>query len=144
MSPTSSISPDLAAQREYVARVQQTEFDFGLTVAEAFVRGIRDIGYRHTGTALDELIDNALQAEASKVEVLFGFHAGSDAKPSEIAVVDNGHGMDPAMVRLACIWGGTHRENNRAGFGRYGYGLPSACVSQGRAYSVYSKLAAGE
>jgi hypothetical protein len=138
-----SISTDLAAQREYARRKLDEGFDFGLTVADAFVRGIRDIGYRDTGRALDELIDNAIQAEATKILVTFGFGDDSDAKPTAIAIVDNGHGMDPEMIRLSAIWGGTHRENDRKGFGRYGYGLPSSCVSQGQRFTVYSLVEGG-
>ncbi len=137
------ISRDLAAQREYARKKVAEGFDFGLTVADAFVRGIRDIGYRDTGRALDELIDNALQAEATKILVTFGFGPDSDAKPTAIAVGDNGHGMDPEMIRLSAIWGGTHRENDRTGFGRYGYGLPSSCVSQGQRFTVYSIVEGG-
>ncbi|MBK5218942.1 MAG: ATP-binding protein [Thermoleophilia bacterium] len=139
-----TISKDLARQRKYAKSKEAEGFDFGLTVADAFVRGIRDIGYRDTGRALDELIDNGIQAEASKILVTFGFDKTSDAKPASIAVVDNGHGMDPEMLRLAVIWGGTHRENDRTGFGRYGYGLPSACVSQGQAFTVFSLVEGGE
>lgn len=141
---TATISKDLARQRSYAKDKDAEGFDFGLTVADAFVRGIRDIGYRDTGRALDELIDNAIQAEASKILVTFGFDKSSDAKPTSIAVVDNGHGMDPEMLRLAVIWGGTHRENDRAGFGRYGYGLPSSCVSQGQRFTVFSLVEDGE
>jgi hypothetical protein len=141
---TTPISTDLARQRKYAKSKETEGFDFGLTVADAFVRGIRDIGYRDTGRALDELIDNGIQAEASKILVTFGFDKSSDSKPSSIAVVDNGHGMDPEMLRLAVIWGGTHRENDRSGFGRYGYGLPSACVSQGQAFTVFSLVEGGE
>jgi len=144
MSTTSpKVNDDLAAQRRYAQSKADEGFDFSLTVADAFVRGIRDIGYRDTGRALDELIDNALQAEASKVLLTFGFDGASEAKPTAIAVIDNGHGMDPEMLRLAVIWGGTHRENDRTGFGRYGYGLPSACVSQGQRFTVFSKVEGG-
>jgi hypothetical protein len=138
-----AVSADLAAQRDYAQKAVQEGFDFGLTVADAFVRGIRDIGYIDTGRALDELIDNSIQAEANKIIVTFGFEGKSDNKPSSIAVVDNGHGMDPLMIRLSAIWGGTHRENNRHGFGRYGYGLPSASVSQGRRFTVFSLVESG-
>ncbi len=136
-STDTTVSQDLLAQRSYT---QKIDHDFSLTVAGAFVRGIRDIGYRDTGRALDELIDNAIQAESTKVLVTFGYDGPSDAKPTAIAVVDNGHGMDPEMIRLSVIWGGTHRENDRTGFGRYGYGLPSACVSQGKRFTVYSHV----
>jgi hypothetical protein len=143
-SATPSVNEDLAAQRSYAQQKDREEFDFGLTVVDAFIRGIRDIGYRNTGRALDELIDNAIQAEASKVLVAFGFGPESDSKPNAIAIVDNGHGMDPEMLRLAVIWGGTHREDDRTGFGRYGYGLPSSCVSQGQRFTVFSKVRGGK
>ena len=140
---TPEINDDLVAQRSYAQSKAEEGFDFGLTMADAFVRGIRDIGYRGTGRALDELIDNSLQANASKVLLTFGFDSASDAKPTSLVVADNGHGIDPEMLRLAVIWGGTHRENDRTGFGRYGYGLPSACVSQGQRFTVYSKVEGG-
>src|SRR5258708_23604405 len=38
-----TLNKNLAAQRDYIARMQQAEFDFSLMVADAFVRGIRDI-----------------------------------------------------------------------------------------------------
>jgi hypothetical protein len=126
----------LAAQRAYIKQIQQDDFDFGLLVGEAFIRGIRDLGYRHPGTALDEFVDNALQAGAQNIHVVFEPGPTDDALAA-IGVVDDGHGMDPTMVRLAAIWGGTHRENDRSGFGRYGYGLPSAAVSLGRRFTVY-------
>ena len=41
------------------------------------------------------------------------------------------------------MWGGTHRENDRGGLGRFGYGLPCATVSMGRRFTIYSKLKGG-
>lgn len=126
-------------QKAYVSKLAKSNFKYGLTVGTAFVRGIRDIGYKHTGTALDELIDNAAQAGAENIHVVFGYEgANSDKKPAQIAVIDDGCGMIPEMIRVAILWGGTDRENDRTGFGRFGYGMPSSCVSQGRRFEVYS------
>jgi hypothetical protein len=136
--PAGVVIDPRTAQREYTRKLESGGFDFGLVVGDAFVRGIRDIGYRHTGTAIDELIDNAMQAGASAVHIVLGFEGGSDRKPDRLAVLDNGHGMNSTMIRAAMLWGGTHREDDRSGFGRYGYGLPSSCVSQGRRFTVYS------
>ena len=132
-------APALAAQRAYLQQ-GGGQARFGLIVPEAFVRGIRDLGYRSNGDALAELIDNAIQAYADRVDVLFGFEGNSLKKPSQLAVLDNGHGMDPDMIRMAVMWGGTHRENDRSGLGRYGYGLPCASVSLGRRFTVYSAV----
>jgi hypothetical protein len=144
MSVRTVVSPDLEAQRAYVKAMAEKKFDFSLTVADAFVRGIRDLGYKSTATALDELIDNAEQSDARNVHVALQSAGNAGAQVEAIAVIDDGHGMDPEMVRLAAIWGGTSRENDRSGFGRYGYGLPSAAVSQGRRFTVFSAVAGGK
>lgn len=138
------VSSVLQAQRSYTTS-NAGRVVFGLMVPEAFVRGIRDIGYRSNGDALAELIDNSLQAYAERIDVVFGYAAsGSSKKPMQLAVVDNGHGMEPAMIRMAIMWGGTHRENDRSGLGRYGYGLPCAAVSLGRRFTVLSKIEDGD
>jgi hypothetical protein len=140
---TVPISADLLRQREYVSDLAVKKFDFGLVLAKAFVQGMRDIGYKSNATAVNELIDNSIQAEATKVHVAFGFPKSSNAKPDKLAVIDNGHGMDPIMIRAAVLWGGTHRHDDRTGFGRYGYGLPSASVSFGKKFTVFSKVPDG-
>ncbi|HEX5775898.1 MAG TPA: ATP-binding protein, partial [Caulobacteraceae bacterium] len=136
--------PTLSAQHAYVARLKGEGFKFGLTVGDAFVRGIRDLGYKSNADALAELIDNSCQAGASRVDVAFGYDDSSDKKPVALAVIDDGHGMEADMIRLAVLWGGTHREGDRTGMGRYGYGLPSSCVSIGQSFTVYSKAPGGE
>lgn len=133
----------IAAQRTYAA-ASRGKSKFGLMVPDAFVRGIRDLGYRRNGDAIAELIDNALQAYADRIDISFGYEGTTSAKkPTQVAVIDNGHGMEPAMIRMAVMWGGTHRENDRSGLGRYGYGLPCASVSLGRRFTVYSSILGG-
>ena len=133
----------LIAQREY-ARKKHERGKLGLTIPGAFVRGIRHIGYRSNIEAIAELIDNSLQAYAERVDLIFGYEGGSSSKkPRQLAILDDGHGMDAAMLRLAMMWGGTHRENDRKGLGRYGYGLPCATVSIGRRFSILSRTREG-
>lgn len=132
----------LERQRKYVERIEKEGFDFGLTVAASFVRSIRDLGYRNCATALDELVDNSVEQGAENVHVAFGL-GKSGAKPESLAVIDDGYGMVPTMVRASVIWGGTDREGSRSLFGRYGYGLPSASVSQGRRFTVFSRTEEG-
>ena len=136
---------ELTLQKEYVERKAE-QGEYGIVFADAFIRGIRDLGYKNPATAIYEMIDNSIQANAQNVEICFGFEnpKKSTAKPNQIAVVDDGHGMIPEMIRFSVMWGGTHRENDREGFGRYGYGLPSAVVSLGKRYTVYSKVKGGE
>ncbi|HVX18364.1 MAG TPA: ATP-binding protein [Acidimicrobiales bacterium] len=130
-------------QLDYVSGLPGEEGKLDLIVAQAFVRSIRDLGYRSAATALDELIDNSIEAGAANVHVALGFNGKSDAKPTQIAVLDDGFGMVPGMVAASAQWGGTDREGSRNLFGRYGYGLPSASVSQGKRFSVLSRIDSG-
>ena len=129
---------ELEKQNEYAKELTDSGYNFELVVGNAFVRGMRDIGYKHTGTAMDEIIDNAIEANAKNINVVFK-HPSKGKRPEAIAIVDDGHGMSEEMLRPAVVWGGTHREDSRKGIGRYGYGLPSASVSQGKKFTVYSK-----
>jgi hypothetical protein len=107
---------------------------------------MRDSGYKSTATANDEFVDNAEQAGATRVDLLY--QAVNSDKNQQvigaIAIVDDGHGMEPDMIRAAVSWGGTHRHNDRSGLGRFGFGLPSAAVSMTRRFEVYSKVRGGE
>jgi hypothetical protein len=135
----------LNAQREYVKNLDEAGVDFSVVVPGAFVRGIRDLGYKDNAKALAELVDNSWEAGAKRADVIYGFTGKkSDAKPSEIAVLDDGCGMEPAMLRHAVRWGGTHREGSTSGLGKYGFGLPASCVSIGRRFTVYSKIEGGD
>ncbi|KQT61308.1 hypothetical protein ASG54_23125 [Aureimonas sp. Leaf460] len=109
------------------------------------MRGIRHIGYRSNVEAIAELVDNSIQAYAQRVDLVSGFaDAGQATRPVQLAIIDDGHGMGPGMLRLAMMWGGTHRENDRSGLGRFGYGLPCATVSMGRCFTIYSKVRGGK
>lgn len=129
-------------QRVYVEEMKKKAPGAGIVFADAFLRGMREIGYKDPSWALAEMIDNSIQAAADTIEIALGFNRGnkSKAKPDLIAVLDNGCGMIPQMISYAVRWGGTDRENDRSGFGRYGYGLPSSAVSMASRYTVFSKV----
>jgi len=142
-SATQRVIYDISAQARYSAQKQKNR-KLGLTVPDAFVRGIRHLGYRSNVEAIAELVDNAIQAYAEHVDIVFGYDGKETTKkPSQIAVLDDGHGMTPDMIRLAMMWGGTHRENDRSGLGRFGYGLPCSTLSIGKRFTVISKVAGG-
>lgn len=133
-------------QREYINRQKKEGKALGLVFADAFLRGMRDVGYKSPAWALAEMLDNAFQAAANSVSVRFGFDASNkgQTKPEMLAVCDDGNGMIPDMISYAVRWGGTDREGDRNGFGRYGYGLPSSAVSMAKRYTVYSKTPQSE
>jgi hypothetical protein len=135
------LHPELKKQRKLVDEIQNREDAYNIVIADAFLRGMKDLGYKSTARAIDEIIDNSIQAGASNIHICFGFEDSKTKSehPNEIVILDNGHGMDPEMIRYCLNWGGTHRANDRSGFGRYGYGLKSAAVSFGNRVQVYSK-----
>jgi hypothetical protein len=133
-------------QREYVKMQKRKGNGLGLVFADAFLRGMRDIGYKSPAWALAEEIDNSFQAAAQTVSIRFGFDKSNktQSKPDMIALIDDGNGMIPDMISYAVRWGGTDREGDRTGFGRYGYGLPSSLVSLATQYTIYSKTRDGD
>lgn len=129
------------AQQQLVDRLE-AQGGWDIVVGDAFVRGMRDIGYKSTSFALAELIDNSIQSGATRVDMVFDFERGR--MPTKLAIIDDGHGMSPRMVRASLIWGAGTRAENRGGFGKYGYGLPSASISQCYRAVVYSKVSSGD
>jgi hypothetical protein len=130
----------ITRQAEYVNNQKRQSHGFGVVFAEAFIRGMRDLGYKDPAWAMAEMIDNSFQAGATTVSIRLA-HLKSVEKPkgAVIAICDNGIGMIPEMLGYAVRWGGTDRWDDRDGFGRYGYGLPSAAIFLARRYTVYSK-----
>ena len=63
-------------QRKYVESQKKRGDGLGLVFQDAFIRGMRDIGYKNTGWALAELLDNSMQAGATAIGVQFGFLEG--------------------------------------------------------------------
>lgn len=107
------------------------------------IDAIRNSGYRNTAYALAELIDNSVQAGASLVEVIFfekTINAGKRSKKriQEIAVIDNGSGMNDDVLRAALMFGNGTRLNDRSGIGRFGVGLPNASLSQCKTVELWS------
>lgn len=145
MNEMNVLETDYEKQHRYVEELKKKgPASFSLIAADAFVEGMRDSGYKSTGTAIDEFIDNSIQAQAERIDVIYTQDSQKSKKRDvsvvkDIAIIDDGHGMEPDMIRAAVLWGGTHRAGDRSGFGRYGFGLPSAAVSITRHYEVYSR-----
>ena len=116
---------------------------FDLVPTHLAVQAMRDNGYRNTAYAVAELIDNAIQAGATQVELLCCeseelVQQRVRKRVKHIAVLDNGSGMDEALLRMALQFGNGTHLNDRSGIGRFGMGLPSASISQCRKVEVWS------
>lgn len=113
--------------------------------AHLAVKAMRDNGYKNAAYAIAELMDNAIQAEATSVELLCGEHEvqlehRKSSRIKELAVLDNGIGMDEEVLRLALQFGnGTYLDpEDQEGIGKFGMGLPSSSMSQCRRVDVWS------
>jgi hypothetical protein len=108
-----------------------------LVKLHCFVQATRDSGYKSAGYALAELVDNALEAGADKIDIDFcGRRLGRTERVDSIAVTDDGCGMSPETLQLALQFGGTTRFNSRSGRGRFGMGLPNSSLSQAKKVDV--------
>jgi len=122
-----------------------TDLQFDIVPTHLAVRAMRDNGYKNTSYAVAELIDNAIQAGATQVELICGesiVQRGSSnvSNISSIAVLDNGGGMTPEVLRMALQFGNGTRLNpeQHTGIGRFGMGLPASSISQCTRVDVWS------
>lgn len=113
--------------------------DCSIIALDKFIQATRDSGYKGTASALSELVDNSIQAGATRIAISVGAKANDEEEKSvEVSVLDNGCGMNPATLRQALRFGGSTRFGDRRGLGRYGMGLPNASLSQARRLTVYT------
>ena len=103
--------------------------------ASALIEGHRDFGYS-LETAIADIIDNSITANAKNVDILVDTVSGEPA----LAIIDDGIGMTEAELIDAMRLGSKNplhqRENND--LGRFGLGLKSASFSQCRRLCVGS------
>jgi hypothetical protein len=118
---------------------------FSIVPPHLAVKAMRDNGYKNAAYALAELMDNSIQAGASVVELLCGeidvmLDHRSRSRVQQIAVLDNGNGMESDVLRMALQFGnGTHLDSeNQKGIGRFGMGLPASSISQCKRVDVWS------
>jgi hypothetical protein len=101
--------------------------------AGRLMSSLRDIGY-DLPSAVADLVDNAIDANASRVAI----DVTSDAEDSWLRVVDDGVGMSSAELDEAMRYG-THADYGARALGHFGLGLKTASLSQCRRLTVASR-----
>jgi hypothetical protein len=109
------------------------------------VKSLRDSGYKNTAFAIAELIDNSVQHGSSKVDLIclekdIFLGTRNVSRIHQIAVLDNGCGMNSETLRMALQFGnGTNlEEGTQTSIGKFGMGLPSSSISQGLKVEVWT------
>lgn len=90
--------------------------------------------------AIADLIDNAVDAGASRVHVGLLFRTG---RPATLAIADNGRGMTQAELERAVSLQKDPRKQDGRSLGRYGAGLKAASFSLGRVLTIATRARLG-
>lgn len=101
---------------------------------------LRNTGYKNIESAVSEIIDNSVEANAKDIFVILGEKVDpiSGRKVvNEIAFLDNGEGMDVDVLE-GCLGIGVGTRYARRGMGRFGVGLPQASLYACPEVEVYS------
>ncbi len=125
----------MAAQKD-----QGDLFDHAPPAASAMLEALRGLGYS-TEAAIADLIDNSIAAGARHVRIDFLW----DGPASVVRLVDDGRGMDDRTLFEAMRPGGRHPllVRDPQDLGRFGLGLKTASLSQGRVLAVVSRTDLG-
>jgi Histidine kinase-, DNA gyrase B-, and HSP90-like ATPase len=113
--------------------------------AHLAVKAMRDNGYKNAAYAVAELMDNSIQAMATKVELICMekiefLNQRNRSQIFKIGVLDNGVGMDDVVLRKSLQFGNgmNLEEAAQTGMGKFGMGLPASSVSQARKVEVWT------
>jgi len=124
--------------RTVMHRALREDANVPLFLAQTFIQSLRDVGYDSTISALCEHVDNAIGAGATTVRVYVRQKGRQPKQTIDIAVLDNGSGMEPQVLKVATSFGGSTNYNNRSGIGRFGMGMKTAGLSMAPAIDIVS------
>ncbi len=124
---------------------QLKDADRSLFPGSFTIRALRDSRYHNSAYAIAELIDNSIDADAERIELLCMEEmrrVKTQNRPQicKIGVLDNGTGMSVRTLFDALKFGGGARHNfiGGRGIGKYGMGLPTSSMSQCKRVDVWT------
>ena len=101
---------------------------------------LRSSGYKDAESAVSEIIDNSIEAEAKNVFVILKDSVNDKTgrkNISEVGFLDDGMGMSDEILGK-CLGLGVSTRRERKGIGRFGVGLPQASLYACPEVYVYS------
>jgi hypothetical protein len=109
--------------------VQEEDVAPGVSLLES----MRSVGYSFDA-ALADLVDNSITAGSTRVDIDADVIDGT-----YVAILDNGRGMSSEVARESLRLAGTSGDRDSQDLGRFGLGLKTASLSQGRAVTVATR-----
>jgi hypothetical protein len=109
-----------------------------------YIENQRSSGYKSTVYAMAEIVDNSVDANATKVDIFFSEKESYTGQRKRVLLnriyfVDNGSGM--AAERLnGCLTFAEGAGKSDKRIGSFGVGLPNSSISVCRKVEVYSRL----
>lgn len=88
-------------------------------------------------SALGEVVDNSIQANAKTVRIHFAMLNRDQIK--NVVFIDDGDGMTQETIQHCLRLGWSSRYNDRSGIGRFGVGMTLGAIHECRRVEVYSK-----
>ncbi len=137
---TTTLLTEIERQQKYLDRLPE-QFAFPLFNARHALESQRKSGYRNSASASREIVDNAIDAGAERIHVIFDTDKGPGQKRivTAIAFIDDGAGMLPKMARYALTWGGGTHFDEPGQISKFGFGLPNASINQTRLVEVFTR-----
>lgn len=99
------------------------------------MESMRSVGY-DLNTAVADIIDNSIAADAHNIDIYYHDYG----EEPFIAIIDDGSGMNRETAIRAMQLAGNNASAKRSAqdLGRFGLGLKTASLSQGRSLTVAS------
>jgi hypothetical protein len=88
-------------------------------------------------SALGEVVDNSIQANAKSVRIHFELRNKDQIK--RVVFIDDGDGMSKDTIQHCLRLGWSSRYNDRSGIGRFGVGMTLGAIHECRRVDVFSK-----
>jgi hypothetical protein len=113
-----------------------------------FVGSLRSSGYKSTIYSMAEIVDNSVDAKASKIDIIFIEDEKNIGQKSSIYIdkiifLDNGKGMTEERIN-GCLMFAEGEGKSDQRIGAFGVGLPNSSISVGRRVDVYSRTETSE
>src|ERR1051325_5369630 len=150
MSQDTRLLTELERQKKYTDKLGD-DFQYPLFNSHRALESHRRSGYPNTAAAAREIVDNGIEAGATKVHVVLERPHQGDRKQyqrkdavTSVAFIDNGSGMFAKMARFALSWGGGTHFDEPEFIGKFGFGLPNASINQTRRVEVYTRTSGSE